>query len=95
MFFLIDAPRVERPCREQIETLFQPSLEAILTAVEDQRSQATNLEDLFDMCGRKFTIKTVCMAAKQMVYLHPERRRFVFKKPANRLHVSKPSMTSL
>lgn len=36
-----------------------------------------NLEDLFDMCGRKFTIKTVCMAAKQMVssldivlYLH-------------------------
>lgn len=26
-----------------------------------------NLEDLFDMCGRKFTIKTVCMAAKQMV----------------------------
>ncbi|KXN81328.1 hypothetical protein AN958_05183 [Leucoagaricus sp. SymC.cos] len=26
-----------------------------------------NLEDLFDMCSRKFTIKTVCMAAKQMV----------------------------
>jgi len=26
-----------------------------------------NLEDLFDMCGRRFTIKTVCMAAKQMV----------------------------
>ena len=28
-----------------------------------------NLEDLFDMCGRKFSIKTVCMAAKQMVSL--------------------------
>jgi hypothetical protein len=26
-----------------------------------------NLEELFDICGRKFTIKTVCMAAKQMV----------------------------
>lgn len=26
-----------------------------------------NLEDLFDMCGRKFTIKTVCMSAKQMI----------------------------
>ena len=29
-----------------------------------------NLEDLFDMCGRKFSIKTVCMAAKQMVSLY-------------------------
>jgi casein kinase 1 len=28
-----------------------------------------NLEDLFDMCGRKFSIKTVCMVAKQMVSL--------------------------
>ncbi|KAH9993765.1 CK1/CK1/CK1-G protein kinase [Russula vinacea] len=26
-----------------------------------------SLEDLFDMCGRKFTIKTVCLAARQMI----------------------------
>ena len=28
-----------------------------------------SLEDLFDMCGRKFSVKTCCMVAKQMVSL--------------------------
>jgi hypothetical protein len=27
------------------------------------------MEDLFDMCGRKFSVKTCCMVAKQMVSL--------------------------
>lgn len=49
-----------------------------------------NLEDLFDMCGRKFSVKTVCMAAKQMVIFPTS--SFLYVSSFNALHCL-PQMT--
>lgn len=47
-----------------------------------------SMEDLFDMCGRKFTIKCVCMVARQMVRLEKKLSKFLLANNGGSLDIS-------
>lgn len=63
MFMRIPPPRCSSVGVPQVHHFGQEGLHNVLVI----DLLGPNLEDLFDLCGRKFSTKTVCMAARQMV----------------------------
>ncbi|TPX75178.1 hypothetical protein CcCBS67573_g03553 [Chytriomyces confervae] len=54
-----------------------------------------SLEDMFDLCKRRFSVKTVCMAAKQMIHLIDFGMTKLYRDPKTRQHIAYREKKSL